>query len=76
VGRTARQGRKGAAIILLSDRDFHKMDKIKEVQKGRIVKAEAGEYEKVKKQERRRFTQRRRMPQRRRMGGPRRKYHR
>jgi ATP-dependent RNA helicase DeaD len=48
IGRTARNGKKGTAIIILSDRDYPKMDKIKKELKQEIEKAPAEEFEKIK----------------------------
>jgi ATP-dependent RNA helicase DeaD len=48
VGRTARQGKKGTAIIFLSEKDYYKMDKIMEEYRDLIEKREPGEFTKIK----------------------------
>ncbi|MBN1923456.1 MAG: DEAD/DEAH box helicase [Nanoarchaeota archaeon] len=48
VGRTARNGKTGTAIILLSDRDFQNMDKIKKAYRGMIDEVKTEEYERIK----------------------------
>ncbi|MDD4353755.1 MAG: DEAD/DEAH box helicase, partial [Candidatus Nanoarchaeia archaeon] len=47
IGRTARSGKKGTAIILLSEKDYQNMDKIKRGLKQPIEKKEV-EFEKIK----------------------------
>ncbi len=48
IGRTARQGKKGTAIILLSEKDYWKMDKVMDGHRDLIDKREPGEFEMVK----------------------------
>lgn len=64
IGRTARCGKHGTSIILLSDKDYHNMYRVTDRYKD-IEKKEAGNFEKIKLQsrgfgERRRFSRRRR----------------
>ncbi|MFA5333062.1 MAG: DEAD/DEAH box helicase [Candidatus Nanoarchaeia archaeon] len=47
IGRTARSGKKGTAIILLSEKDYNNMDKIKKGLKQIIEKKET-EFERIK----------------------------
>lgn len=75
IGRTARNGKKGTAIIFLSGRDFVSMDKIKKKYKS-IEKKELPEDFTPRKREKKKHGKRkRRLPRRQRMGGPRRKRH-
>ncbi len=48
VGRTARNGKEGKAIILLSSDDFREMDKIKNIYRGKINESKASNYKKVR----------------------------
>ena len=45
IGRTARQGRKGVAIVLLTERDYPKMHKIKAEYGARLEKAEVPKFD-------------------------------
>lgn len=45
IGRTARQGRKGIAIVLLTERDYPKMHKIKAEYGARLEKAEVPKFD-------------------------------
>jgi len=47
IGRTARSGKKGTAIILLSEKDYRNMDKLRKDLKQNIEKKEA-EFERIK----------------------------
>jgi ATP-dependent RNA helicase DeaD len=48
IGRTARSGKKGIAIILLSDKDYNNMSKIRKELKQDIEKKESPKFEAVK----------------------------
>lgn len=48
IGRTARSGKKGIAIILLSDKDYNNMSKIRKELKQDIEKKESPKFEAIK----------------------------
>ncbi len=58
IGRTARQGKKGTAIILLCDRDYHKMDKIMRKYQNKIEEKQST-FEKIKLPRKKPFFKRR-----------------
>jgi superfamily II DNA/RNA helicase len=48
IGRTARSGKKGIAIVLLSDKDYDNMSKIRKELKQDIEKKESPKFEAIK----------------------------